>query len=79
MLVFVAVQRLPCRRLSRGWALTVRGPRGSRTWERDRILEKKSINDKDETSVCVPTPLGISPVSVNLSGPPDSGAKVTCE
>lgn len=57
----------------------VRGPCGSRMWERDRILEKKSINDKDETRVCVPTPLGISPVSVNLCGPPDSGAKVTCE
>lgn len=29
--------------------------------------------------VCVPTPLGISPVSVHHSGPLDSGAKVTCE
>lgn len=41
--------------------------RGWRMWKRER------------TWVCVPTPLGISPVSVNLSGPPDSGAKATCE
>lgn len=39
----------------------------------------KIIIIKWKLGFCIPTPLGISPVSVHHSGPPDSGAKVTCE
>lgn len=49
------------------------------TGRKSSQLVAEECGREKRTWVRVPTPLGISPVSVNLSGPPDSGAKATCE
>lgn len=81
-LAIVAVLRSPCGGRIVEWAgaAAVTPMFAARTTlECGKGIGKKKKTVKWRLGFCVPAPLGISPVSVHHSGPPDSGAKVTCE